>query len=356
MIHSVRIRDLRGVRQGELSGIPKLAVLVGRNGAGKSTLLEAMAIGGAHQPPAVVGLVVQARGGWNGAAYLIRGQAEEAEVVVELDGGEARATTLRFYPEVAVTGPAELPPELPPNGSLSAIQLRVDRRAAAAGPEAAGGVLVQQPVGGGVRFAVNNSFAADRMSGLGPGELVRLLYPAAARANPLWRNLNDVVRAGRDAAVVELLRGVLGSELRDLYFMPEAEDARVGNVHLRYTWGSVPVDVAGDGVRALVRLALELAGRSAATVLLEEPEVHLHPGALRAVARAVWTACAAGTQVVLATHSLELLDTLVEQAPEGHLDDLGVIRSALVAGALRTHHIAGTDVRDLRLDLAEDLR
>jgi hypothetical protein len=60
--------------------------------------------------------------------------------------------------------------------------------------------------------------------------------------------------------------------------------------------------------------------------------------------------------VVLATHSLELLDTLVEQAPEGHLDDLGVIRSALVAGALRTHHIAGTDVRDLRLDLAEDLR
>jgi predicted ATPase len=109
-------------------------------------------------------------------------------------------------------------------------------------------------------------------------------------------------------------------------------------------------------VRSLVRLALELAAPEAEMLLLDEPAAQLHPAGIKALARAIWAACGRGAQVVLATHSLELIDALLEQVPECGLDPLAVVRVALVDGELRTHRIAGPDVRALRLDHGEDLR
>jgi AAA15 family ATPase/GTPase len=41
MIESLRIRNLRGVRECSINGLTDVNVLIGRNGAGKSTVLEA---------------------------------------------------------------------------------------------------------------------------------------------------------------------------------------------------------------------------------------------------------------------------------------------------------------------------
>ncbi len=44
MIRSVEIKNMRGIREGSLSDLTPLVVLVGPNGAGKSTVLDALLI------------------------------------------------------------------------------------------------------------------------------------------------------------------------------------------------------------------------------------------------------------------------------------------------------------------------
>ena len=57
---------------------------------------------------------------------------------------------------------------------------------------------------------------------------------------------------------------------------------------------NVPVELAGDGTHALVRLALELAIPPRGLALLEEPEVHLHPAGVQLSARAILEAVRRG--------------------------------------------------------------
>lgn len=352
MITAIEVQDLRGVRSGALSALAPLTVLVGRNGAGKSAVLEALAIGASDQPAELLGQAVQARGGWCGAGYVVRVGANSATVRVTLRAGIERTTRLTYAPHDAALDPAEVPPSAAGTARLSSITIMTEVAAAANAEQ--GSPAARWHGSARVLFADDNAFGATPQP-LTPGERLRLVHPAATRGHPLWRPLRDAVLSGRDQAAVELLRPVVGADLRDLYFMPEGDDARVGNVHLRYPWGSVPVDVAGDGVRALVRIALELAARPDEVVLIEEPEVHLHPGAIWAAARAALEAQRRGVQVIMSTHSLELIDALVDQAGEA-LDAVAVTRLALQAGELRSHTIPGPELRLLRGTLAEELR
>jgi energy-coupling factor transporter ATP-binding protein EcfA2 len=347
------------VRAGQLHGLGALTVLVGANGGGKTTVLEALAIGAGHRPASALGAVVQARGGCNGAAYLLRTGATEGAIEVHRERGALRRTTLRFqFGERTRTGSILVDS----HGGIAELKLSVEDRPALPrrGEDEFRSSLDQRPVmsQGMVRFDAGNEVRDETDPAVGEAGAGARAVSAAGRWGqpPLWASLGRVVRLGRDAELVELLRSALGAELRDLTFIPEAEDARLGNVHLRYTWGSVPVDLAGDGVRALVRLALELAAPDAEMVLLDEPAAQLHTAGVKALARAIWAACGRGAQVVLATNSLELIDALLDEAPEGSLDALAVLQVALVDGQLRTHQIAGPDVRDLRFDIGQDLR
>jgi predicted ATPase len=124
-----------------------------------------------------------------------------------------------------------------------------------------------------------------------------------------------------------------------------------------YPTHSVPVALAGDGAVALVRAALELGSIKRGTVLLEEPEAHQHPGAIAATAGAIHAALAQGIQVVLSTHSLDVLDALLSQAPDGFdFDRMAVYRMGLHNGELKTQRLPGSDVRFYRERIGDDLR
>jgi ABC-type multidrug transport system ATPase subunit len=118
----------------------------------------------------------------------------------------------------------------------------------------------------------------------------------------------------------------------------------------------VPVELAGDGTHALVCLALELAIPPQGLALLEEPEVHLHPAGVQLSARAILEAVRRGVQVVLSTHSLELIDALIGQATPDDLARLAVYRTRLRDGRLLTSRFSGAEAADMRLQIEEDLR
>ncbi len=92
---------------------------------------------------------------------------------------------------------------------------------------------------------------------------------------------------------------------------------------------------------------------------MEEPELHQHPSNLCVCARAIVESVRTGNQVVLATHSLELLDYLLAELDDDERADaamLSVIRTKLNDGVLTTSCILGQDAAAARLDLEEDLR
>ena len=128
-------------------------------------------------------------------------------------------------------------------------------------------------------------------------------------------------------------------------------------LYMFYPDYAVPMAVAGEGILRLVHQALNLAMKPGGLALFEEPEAHLHPGAVELSTRVIWTAVRNGVQVVLSTHSLELIDSLVAEATgDEELKLLSVYRLNLRAGQLISTRIAGPDVAFLRDTIRQDFR
>lgn len=78
------------------------------------------------------------------------------------------------------------------------------------------------------------------------------------------------------------------------------------------------VSAQGDGIRSYVGMILSIAAGTQQLVLLDEPEAFLHPPQARAFGRFLATVASEGMQVVVATHSSDLIQglTSVPRPPE----------------------------------------
>lgn len=114
--------------------------------------------------------------------------------------------------------------------------------------------------------------------------------------------------------------------------------------------------LAGDGIRTFLQVALNLATLRGGLVLIEEPETHQHPGAIRRTAKVLLAAVRRGVQVVVTTHSLELIDDVLDEADDDDLARLALFNLALRDGELRSARYSGTDVAFARTELERDLR
>ncbi|MFH1921346.1 MAG: AAA family ATPase, partial [Planctomycetota bacterium] len=181
---------------------------------------------------------------------------------------------------------------------------------------------------------------------------VSLLESHSDTIVPLHQLYSESSRRGRrdetKGLIAELLPGV-----EDLEILTEGH---LPVLYFVYKDGAVPAALAGDGIFALVQLALELAACGGGLMLLEEPEVHQHPGAIRQTMRAILAAVRRDIQVVLTTHSLELIDALLAESSEEDVERLSLYRLQLENGLLISHRIPGSEVEFSRTEVEKDLR
>jgi predicted ATPase len=174
-----------------------------------------------------------------------------------------------------------------------------------------------------------------------------------SQLRPLHELYSDLVRQGKR----EEVNAILGSLVPGLRHLEVLTEGGTPILNIVYRDRAVPAALAGDGIALLLRYGFELAIRQGGVALLEEPEIHSHPGAIRQVARSIVSAVRRNVQVVLTTHSLELIDALVAQVSDpAELDRLSVYRLQFQEGVLKSSRLPGTEVAFARGQIEEDLR
>lgn len=309
MITSVTIVRLRGIEHAKLAGLHSLNILVGPNGCGKSTLLDAVLLGAGESEQSAFETVVQRHVGLASATrwLLWRGDgAAYQQSTIHLDFGNRRETHVHFLASKVA-------------GVIDIIGIERDQ-----------GLYTEKPRA----VLVDTRPQANEIA----------LHELYSRA----------VEHGRERECHDLAR-VLLPRASHLTILSE-RNKPVLHVVLQGNDGSIPAQLVGDGLHGVLRLALELAAHSGSIALLEEPEAHKHPAAIALTAKLIWAAVVQGVQVILTTHSLELIDHLLLAAPAQHLDQLQVFRMRLDRGQLHAVAVPGVDVKRLRTDIEEDLR
>jgi hypothetical protein len=109
------------------------------------------------------------------------------------------------------------------------------------------------------------------------------------------------------------------------------------------TW---PASAAGDGFKRLVLLGSWLVSGAGRLNLLEDPESFQHYGSLKQVAKFLWQAANAGTQIVLTTHSVDLIRCLIQDINgEPLASKLAVFLMSRDGMTLRTKRFSGAQIQ-----------
>ncbi len=335
MITQVSIKNLRGIAEGTVSGITPLTILTGVNGSGKSTVLDALLIGANSLPAAAITQAVNRRASRQSTAeWLFRTRSEHATLEIQL-GGVRRFVDLSWMPqEVARNSFSE-------RTAIGAIEARV--------PGLGTGTVIFLELGGQrAHHELERPPPRTRID-------VRLIdmRGAAGEQRDLTDVLTEAKSAGFGASTVDLLSNIVPG-LKNLEILKVGAGYEVGAI---YDDAAIPLSMGGDGVRSVARLALELAALPNGLALLEEPEVHQHPGALKLSAATIVSAVKRGLQIVVATHSLELIDELLLSASKADLlDQLSVQKLRLTNGRLETTVFSGAESDKIRNVIGTELR
>jgi predicted ATPase len=332
VISSVDIKGFRGIREGTIKDLTPLVVLVGPNGAGKSTAIEAILVGGSPlTAEAIVQVVRRHEAGGAGPRWLLwKGgvATEQTQIKVATSGGKHRECQLslnRGVPE----GQTQILYSIIENGSSR---------------------------GSGYILGIKNKYLSNSPTGFLPLDGLQEVNLAEGYQTQFQRPLHSLftksVSLGRRGQAKEIIKDVF-PDVTNVEILTENDEPIL---HLVFDEYSVPASLAGDGIQSLLRLTLELGASSGGAALLEEPEVHQHPGAIRQSARAILAAVRRNIQVIMTTHSLELIDALLAESLDEDLKQLSVYRLVLKEGILKSSRLPGPQVAFARTEIEDDLR
>ena len=143
--------------------------------------------------------------------------------------------------------------------------------------------------------------------------------------------------------------------------LPYFEDIREVDGDLRVwltnTNDALPLSFMGDGFKTLLKLSFMAPLIKNGVVLFEEPETTLHPGYFDILAEEILS-YSESSQFFITTHSLELLEYLLEKASEKNkLDSINIIRMTRNAdGYISREVLKGREAKEEREEIKTDLR
>ncbi|SDY18687.1 ATP-dependent nuclease [Citreimonas salinaria] len=108
----------------------------------------------------------------------------------------------------------------------------------------------------------------------------------------------------------------------------------------------LPLREQGDGMRSFARLLIEVFVRKHSIVLIDEPELFLHPPQIRQLARKLVQEKPENTQLIISTHSDDFVKGVLDNQPH----DLNFIRLTRTAGETSVRSLQNSDVNELWAD------
>jgi predicted ATPase len=348
VIHTIDIKNFRGFGEFRLQGLNELTILTGRNGCGKSSLLDALLIGAAPDLLRAIGDAVQRHPlSKDGARWLFKDPGSEADIRLH---SQTNATFRRIQFSTELRG--ELLAEAhdltamgssKPFRTVSAYEVALNASTNKWVSDSCGRVV----------FALNGEYRS-RLS----AHPRRLVSGAALIDSALFRDLSKsftkAVQQGFRGRLQDLLRNVLPG-LVSIQILTEDDDS--SNVYLEWSNGAVPLSISGDGIAAMLQVAIEaVLVEKGGLILVEEPEVFLHPKAISVVAGLLRELMREGRQVVITTHSLELIDSLLGRSEEADLDRMSLINLRPAEGDPTYVAWPGRQFDYIREKIGEDLR
>jgi hypothetical protein len=338
MITSIRIENFRGIRSGELTDLKPLTILTGMNGCGKSSVLDALLIAAHPSPGKGVGQAVLRHPiTKDGARWLVRQPAAKpARIAVQFDNRPAThelELTVSLPQVTIVCGPLGSAEVVSFDDGLDDGYQVFEYAQVVSDPESATELEIE-------------AYLRD-----GRPSDVRVIDPGIPE--PLHTTYTEAVRQGRKRDVLDLLLSFV-PDVDGFEILTESDNTPA--LYVTKAGGAVPSSLSGDGVHAFLQLALGVAAAPGGLVLVEEPEVYQHPAAIEQTARVLLASMRRGVQTVVTTHSLELIDCLVDGAEEQDRGNMALYILSLSDGELSAGRFAGEDMAYARQQAESDLR
>jgi predicted ATPase len=340
----IRFAGLRTAADVELDLDP-MTVLIGANGVGKSTLIEGLEI--LRKVPLGRELMRALYDDHGGVSALVRRGGSELKLGVEITDDASRLA-YDLILRASRDGFAVQHESLHQDGDLLFIRDGEDVRSTPALGMALNGTMDTNAPVLGMLFSTATRRMTNALAGIeihvpfatqprwfGPG----LVPERSARTDNIVQAAGRVARGGANLAnafhalrnrsdwqdTLDTIKLVVDSDITDVTSPASASGGNIGLAVTYRTTGEIPAFALSDGTLALLalialtRLDSELFPRS--LLVLDEPDLHLHPGAIGQIV-ALLEACSATQPVVIATHSDRLLDSLAEPARATVLCDL----------------------------------
>ncbi len=360
MIVALGIKGLRGIREGQVDGLRPLTMFVGPNGCGKSTVLEAVGVAcaGGNAERAFNALAGRDWLGIDGMKYWCDAK-DGATITARFDPDRpdleayVRVSTVRTpaSPKAGLVTRARGEGE---NGRLVAFSLQGWEEGVRNGRRPLGSDALVNDDGAAwsdsaeafTPFASLETFA-DRRAG-GRRRLESPRFSSALRdaisAIKLTPWYDDFIRYLRDMRPgLDSIESIAVGD-RDEPFLFEREPRR-----------GYPIAYAGDGFRRALLLAATLAQAKGGVAALDEPEAFAHPTMGGVLARLFERALGDGTQILVSTHSLEFVSTVIDTLKD-HAEKTAVVGLSLNAGVLHPLVVMGAEAYRRIVKHRDDLR
>lgn len=348
-IDRVEIERLRGVRHGVVDGLSPLSILVGPNNCGKSTVLEALVLSWmSWAVPLAIPEFVRRRGGpiRNALHTFINGDATPRVAQVTVASSTRKASTSILLPTMLSREALDHATREGLKDTIAEFDVSVSIVDGESKPaQHRAQILCDEHE---KQLSLSHGARIDRGWPLSFVDVDTVRGP-----DDLEHEYSRLEKWGRLDDALTALR-VSMPDLKDLRILQVDDDFILHITHKNQP--PTPAYLAGDGFKRFLALAAALFDGEDDVLVLEEPESYLHPRYVRELVALLHAQVRKGKQVILCTHSHELIDQLLTDEEGQPPIDATVHRLRLHEGELRSVAVSASDARLLRAELFEDLR